>query len=72
MPDREKEAREIEKRKQHAEAVGWISLLLSLVVSLWVPYDGDSGFLQFVFSAAPWVMMGIGIICIFYSHEKMR
>jgi len=44
--------------------IGWIMLIGATVFSLWNSYSGDSSLLQFMTSASPWVMMGVGIACL--------
>ena len=52
--------------------VGWIFLVLSGIFSIWNNYGGTNTFLQFASTAAPWVMLGIGLACCVASHLNSR
>ena len=52
------------KSNQTMMNVGWAMLIISFVFSVWCGYGGNNPFLQFVSTAAPWVIMGTGIACI--------
>lgn len=60
------------KSNQSMKAFGWLMLIGATVFSLWNSYSGDSPLLQFMTSASPWVMMGVGIACLTASMTNKR
>lgn len=68
VPDRRKGSEGMKKQGRW-DAAGWILLAAAVVMGVW-DYRGDSGLLQFICSAAPWVLMGLAILVLCLLPEK--
>lgn len=62
------------KSNQTMMRLGWSILIAAFVFSVWYQhyFDGSSQIMQFIVSAAPWVMMGVGVACIAASISKKK
>ena len=49
--------------------IGWICLLVPIFFISSFDYQGDNNILQFTYAALPYVLIGIGAICIFSTTE---
>ncbi|MCD8115775.1 MAG: helix-turn-helix transcriptional regulator [Oscillospiraceae bacterium] len=76
MMDKIKKDTDTVKSNQSLIKVAWILIIVSFLFSVWCnssyAYDGNNPILQFSLAAIPWVLMGVGIVCIAasVSHRK--
>lgn len=62
---------DIIKSNEKVMTLVWVALALSFVFSLW-NYDGKNSALQFVCSAAPFVLIGIALIFLYTANKKYK
>ena len=60
------------KSNQVMMRFGWVMLILSIIFSIWNNYSGNNQLLQFVSTAAPWLMLGIGVACVVASYSGKK
>lgn len=60
---------DIIKSNEKVMTLVWVAVVLSFAFSLW-NYEGNNSALQFVCSAAPFVLIGIALIFLYTANKK--